>query len=69
MLRMIAIGLVGLGAVGVSSSLAATYVVNPDGTGDLPTIQAAINAALGGDIIELTDPAEWEGLIEYLPYK
>ncbi len=21
------------------------------------------------DIIELTDPAEWEGLIEYLPYK
>ncbi len=34
---------------------AATYVVNPAGTGDFPTIQAAINAATTGDIIELTD--------------
>jgi hypothetical protein len=32
-----------------------TYVVNPDGTGDFPTIQAAIDAAEDGDIIELTD--------------
>jgi hypothetical protein len=32
-----------------------TYVVNPDGTGDYPTIQAAINGAGTGDIIELTD--------------
>jgi predicted outer membrane repeat protein len=32
-----------------------TYVVNPDGTGDYPTIQAAINAVGTGDIIELTD--------------
>jgi predicted outer membrane repeat protein len=36
-------------------ALAATYVVNPDGTGDFPTIQAAIDAAANGDIIELTD--------------
>jgi len=32
-----------------------TYVVQPDGLGDYPTIQAAIAAATDGDIIELTD--------------
>lgn len=31
------------------------YVVNPEGTGDFPTIQAAIDAVVDGDIIELTD--------------
>lgn len=34
---------------------AATYEVRPDGTGDFPTIQAAIAASADGDIIELTD--------------
>jgi hypothetical protein len=32
-----------------------THVVRPDGTGDYPTIQAAIDASVDGDIIELTD--------------
>ena len=32
-----------------------TYVVDPIGTGDYPTIQDAINAAVNGDIIELTN--------------
>jgi parallel beta-helix repeat protein len=32
-----------------------TYVVNPEGTGDYPTIQAAIDAAVDGDAVELTD--------------
>jgi hypothetical protein len=32
-----------------------TYVVRPDGGGDFPTIQAAIDAAEEGDVIELTD--------------
>jgi hypothetical protein len=36
-------------------SLAATYVVRPDGTGDYATIQDAIGACGNGDIIELTD--------------
>jgi predicted outer membrane repeat protein len=31
-----------------------TYVVSPDGAGDYPTIQAAINAAADGDLILLT---------------
>jgi predicted outer membrane repeat protein len=31
------------------------YVVDPHGTGDFPTIQAAVDAAADGDIIELTD--------------
>ena len=39
----------------VSSASAATYVVQPDGTGDFPTIQAAINAVVDTDIIELAD--------------
>lgn len=36
-------------------SSADTYVVNPDGTGDFPTIQAAIEAVVDGDVIELRD--------------
>ncbi len=35
--------------------MAATHVVIPDGTGDFPTIQAAIDAAEDGDIVELTN--------------
>jgi hypothetical protein len=39
----------------VLSAPAETYVVHPDGTGDFPTIQAAIDATVDGDIVELTD--------------
>jgi hypothetical protein len=42
-------------AVGSCGAQAATYVVAPDGTGDFPTIQAAIDGIADGDIIELTD--------------
>ena len=38
-----------------TSSLGATYVVNPEGTGDFPTIQIAIFSSANGDVIELTD--------------
>ncbi len=38
-----------------ASAAASTYVVNPGGTGDFPTIQAAINGCINGDVIELTD--------------
>jgi predicted outer membrane repeat protein len=37
------------------SAIAEAYVVSPDGTGDFPTIQAAIDAAANGDVIALTD--------------
>ncbi|MFC1572068.1 right-handed parallel beta-helix repeat-containing protein [Candidatus Eisenbacteria bacterium] len=37
------------------AAVAEIYTVRPDGTGDYPTIQAAIDTAEGGDIIELTD--------------
>jgi predicted outer membrane repeat protein len=30
-------------------------VVHPDGTGDFPTIQAAVDACVDGDVVELTD--------------
>lgn len=33
----------------------ATYLVKPDGTGDFPTIQAAVDAASKGDEILLAD--------------
>lgn len=42
-------------AVCTTPVTAETYVVNPEGTGDFPTVQAAIEAASDGDIIELTD--------------
>ena len=35
--------------------MAAEYLIRPDGTGDFPTIQAAIDASAGGDIIYLAD--------------
>lgn len=34
---------------------AGTYVVEPDGTGAFPTIQAAIDGVADGDVIELAD--------------
>lgn len=36
-------------------AIATTYTVHADGTGDFPTIQAAVDVAMDGDIIELTD--------------
>lgn len=43
-----------LGWMGSSvSAEAATFVVRPDGTGDYPTIQAAVTAAATGDVVEL----------------
>jgi len=39
----------------VGTADGSTYVVQPDGLGDYPTIQAAVAAATDGDIIELTD--------------
>jgi len=38
-----------------SSASATTYVINPSGTGDFPTIQAAVDAVISGDTIELED--------------
>jgi predicted outer membrane repeat protein len=38
-----------------SASSAETYVVRPDGSGDFPTIQAALDSIAPGDVIELTD--------------
>jgi hypothetical protein len=32
-----------------------TYLVNPDGTGDFPVVQAAVDAAQNGDVILLGD--------------
>jgi len=40
-----------------SPCLATTYLVNPDGSGDFPTIQAAVDDATEGDVIELGNGA------------
>ncbi len=37
------------------AALATDWTVRPDGTGDFPTIQAAIDAAADGDVIRLAD--------------
>lgn len=45
-----------VGGLLLSATVAATvHEVRPDGTGDFPTIQSALNAAVNGDVIELTD--------------
>ena len=46
---------VGLVVLSAAMASAETYLVNPDGTGDYPTIQAAIDAVIEGDIVELSD--------------
>jgi hypothetical protein len=46
---------VGVVLVAAPTALPTTYTVNPEGTGDFPTIQAAIDAVVDGDVIELTD--------------
>jgi hypothetical protein len=38
-----------------TAASAAIYLVRPDGSGDFPTIHAAINAAANGDIVALAD--------------
>jgi len=43
------------GLIGALDPGCAFYVVAPDGSGDFPTIQAALDASLSGDIIELLD--------------
>jgi len=53
--RAISILVVALMVHGLSSSGASVYLVRPDGMGDFPTIQAAIDAAVDGDVIELAD--------------
>jgi hypothetical protein len=45
----------GLLLVLATAAAGSTYVVDPYGTGDFPTIQAAVAAADDGDIIALTD--------------
>ena len=47
--------LLGMLLTGGASAHAAVHVVHPDGTGDFPTIQAALDAATAGDTIELSD--------------
>ncbi len=44
-----------LALVGSICALGDTYLVLPDGTGDFPTVQAAIDAAASGDIVLLGD--------------
>jgi predicted outer membrane repeat protein len=46
------LGFLGL-VFGPALALAAVYEVAPDGTGDFPTIQAALDAAEPGDVIDL----------------
>jgi FlgD Ig-like domain len=53
MIRMLVFCGLLLGAVG--DAAAETYLVQPDGTGDYPTIQSAVNAATHGDVIELAN--------------
>jgi len=61
MLYLVAIS----GAAVSGSASGATYIVAPDGSGDYPTIQAALDAADTGDIIELAN-GDFEGDGNYL---
>ncbi len=53
-MRMLVLGLTVLASTATFGH-ADTFTIHPDGSGDFPTIQAAIEAAADGDVIELTD--------------
>ncbi len=55
MLRRLVLGIIAACATATVAPQGATYVVNPQGTGDFPTIVEALAAAEGGDRIELAD--------------
>lgn len=55
MMGLLALALMVPGLFGTPPAQAATYLVTPDGSGDFPTIQAALDATLEADIIELAD--------------
>ncbi len=49
------VSIIAMMSVLTAMSHAETYVLNPDGTGDAPNIQAALEVSEDGDVIELTD--------------
>lgn len=53
--RLVIAGSVLLPFLRFSSAQAETYLVRDDGTGDFETIQAAIDACVDGDVVELAD--------------
>jgi predicted outer membrane repeat protein len=54
-MRMAAGAILVLATCSVAPIGATTYLVLPDGSGDFPTINAAVDACVAGDIIELGD--------------
>ena len=52
---VLALALGGLVSAAGSDAAAEVYLLQPDGTGDFPSIQTAIDSVADGDIIELAD--------------
>ena len=50
----VSLGVLALG-LAVASADARTWHIQPDGTGDAPTIQAAVDQAIDGDVVELAN--------------
>jgi hypothetical protein len=59
---LLKIAVAGLLALCSSALFAATYTVDPNGTGDCPTIQAAINAAVDEDTITVLPGTYYENI-------
>jgi hypothetical protein len=52
---VLALALGGLVSTAGSDAIAEVYLLQPDGTGDFPSIQTAMASATDGDVIELAD--------------
>ena len=52
---MLLAALLAFGARGSSDARAETYLVNPQGTGDFPNLETALEQVVDGDVIELAD--------------
>jgi hypothetical protein len=52
---VLALGVASIVLLATGFAMGATHTVRPDGTGEFPTIQSAIESAISGDVIELAD--------------
>ena len=53
--RLVALNLILLGVGLLHGAGGTTYLIHADGSGDFPSLQAAIDGASPGDIIEMSD--------------
>lgn len=63
---LLAVSVVGMLATDHQASIARTWVIHPDGSGDAPTIDAAADSSATGDTL-LIEPGTYEEMVSLKP--